>query len=224
MNKLVPSLIDTIFNAGYEITPEIAEVGIDSIFDSGMLQDIPIIRSVTALCKMGYNLHERNLLKQTISFITGFKDGSINEEILEKYRLELENNSKKAEEELGRVIIILGNYIEDLQSKVLGAFYNSYIKEAISWAKFCELSEANRRIFISDYKVLLEANSLNGLNLRGRELYQIDRLISLGLIESFNRPGGIFLDNSVQRLSQDIYTVNTSSFGKTFCQHMPSIL
>lgn len=146
MSEIIPSLRDTIFTASYEITPELAEIGVDVIFDAGLLQDIPIVRSFAALCKMGYNLHDRNLLKQTMSFITGFNKGNISEAEMKNYRSMLENNPKKTEDELGRVIIILSNHIENLQSRVLGAFYNAYVKKAISWSKFCELSETNRRM------------------------------------------------------------------------------
>lgn len=222
MNDLIPSFRDTIFNPTYEIAAEFAEIGIDALLESDALKGIPVINSIAALCKVGYNLHERNLIKQTLAFITGYNSGVIPLEQVETHRTELERDHKKAEKELGRVLIILGNHIESIQSNVLGCFYKAYIQGAISWDKFCELSEANRRMFLTDYTVLFEAARNNGLNIGERELYQVDRLISLGLLQNANRLGGtIIVDfNDPTEKEKDIII---TSFGKTFCQHIPLI-
>ena len=181
MSELVPALKDTLFSPTYEIVAEYAEIGIDALLDNEVLKGIPVVSTLSSICKIGYNLHERNLIKQTLAFITEFNSGSISQGKLNEHREKLEANPKEAEKELGRVLIILGNQVEQIQSQVLGSFYAAYVKGAISWEKICELSEANRRMFISDYQILFEAAINDGLKIQNRELYQVDRLISLGL-------------------------------------------
>lgn len=221
MNGIVPALKDSLFEPTYDLAADYAETALDMLFDSDALKEIPIAKTIIALCNVGYNLHERNLLKQTISFITGFNSGSINPDKIKEYREMLDSDPKKAEKELGRVVIILGNHIECIQSNILGRFYSAYVKDAISWDKFCELSEANRRMFVSDYAVLREASQNKGIDLNGRGLYQIDRLISLGLLQNDNRLGGsVCIENMNSSIKgKDIIV---TSFGKTFCQHMHS--
>ena len=188
-----------------------------------MLKGIPVVSTLSSICKIGYNLHERNLIKQTLAFITEFNSGSISQEKLTEHREKLETNPKEAEKELGRVLIILGNQVEQIQSQVLGSFYAAYVKGAISWEKFCELSEANRRMFISDYQILFEAAINDGLKIQNRELYQVDRLISLGLLQNQNRLGGNvwieMMDNPEEQ--NDIIV---TSFGKTFYHNSPAAL
>lgn len=222
MSELVPSFRETLFSPTYEIAVEYAEIDIDALLDSDALKVIPVVGTISAICKVGYNLHERNLIKQTLAFINGFNAGTAPREKIEEHKYSLENDSCKAEKELGRVLIILGNHIEDVQSQVLGSFYKAYIKGAISWAKFCELSEANRRMFISDYGVLREAARKNGLMINDRELYQVDRLISLGLLQNLNRQGSNFYVNIDKTATKESDIIITS-FGKTFCQHFPPI-
>ena len=154
MSELVPALKDTLFSPTYEIVAEYAEIGIDALLENEVLKEIPVVGTLSSLCKVGYNLHERNLIKQTLAFITEFNSSSISQEKLDEHREKLEENPKEAEKELSRVLIILGKQVEQIQSQVLGSFYAAYIKGAISWEKFCELSEANRRMFISDYQIL----------------------------------------------------------------------
>lgn len=222
MSELVPALKETLFAPTYDLAAEYAEIGLDLLLENDTLKAIPVVSTIAALCKTGYNLHERNLIKQTLSFISAFNGGNVDPEKIEKYRQVLESDPKKVEKELGRVIIILGNHIEELQSKVLGAFYLAYVKGSVSWGKFCELSEANRRMFISDYAILAEAARDNGLNIEERELYQVDRLISLGLLQNRNRLGGVQWGNFTDPPTQD-KDILITSLGKTFYQHMPRL-
>lgn len=223
MSELVPALKDTLFSPTYEIVAEYAEIGIDALLDNEVLKGIPVVSTLSSICKIGYNLHERNLIKQTLAFITEFNSGSISQGKLNEHREKLEANPKEAEKELGRVLIILGNQVEQIQSQVLGSFYAAYVKGAISWEKFCELSEANRRMFISDYQILFEAAINDGLKIQNRELYQVDRLISLGLLQNQNRLGGnVWLDFIDDPEKQNDIIV--TSFGKTFYHNSPAAL
>lgn len=223
MSKLVPALKDTLFSPTYEIVAEYAEIGIDALLDNEVLKGIPVVSTLSSICKIGYNLHERNLIKQTLGFITGFNSGTLSQEKIDEHRYELESNPAKAEKELGRVLIILGNHIEDIQSQVLGSFYKAYVNGAISWEKFCELSEANRRMFVSDYHILREAARHGGIDINDRELYQVDRLISLGLLQNKNRLGGTAVID-FDKEQEKSYDMIITSFGRTFCQHLPAVL
>ena len=220
MKELVPSFKETLFSPTYEIVSEYAEIGIDALLENEVLKGIPFISTISSFCKAGYNLHERNLIKQTIAFITEFNSGNVSQEKLEAHREKLQVNPKEGEKELGRVLIIFGNQVEQTQSKVLGSFYAAYIKEAISWEKFCELSEANRRMFISDYQILFQAAINDGIKIENRELYQVDRLISLGLLQNKNRQGGVIWLNT-EKDSDKKKDIIVTSFGKTFYHNSP---
>lgn len=224
MDKLVPSFKESLFAPTYELTAECAEIALDALFESDALKAIPVVSTITAICKVGYNIRERNLLRQTISFISEFNSGKIAPEKKESYLQMLNDDPARAEKELSRVLIILGNHIDEIQSAVLGSFYGAFVKGSISWDKFCELSEANRRMYVSDYFVLSEAAHNKGVNLKGRELYQVDRLVSLGLLQNQNRLGGstiIDIDAPPNPNKDKDYIV--TSFGRTFYQHMPII-
>ena len=226
MSNLVPAFRDSVFSPLGDPASEILEVGIDTVFENDALKSIPIVNTVVGLCKVGVNLHERNLLRQTAIFINEVRDGTISSEKLEQHRAELEHDPEKAEKELGRVLIILGRQIDDFQSKVLGSFYRAFVRGAILWEKFCELAEANSRMFSDDYLILEEAYH-GDLKNNKRELYQIDRLTSLGLLENQQRTGAAEDDRfSSQNQALIINNptdknVSLTSFGVTFCQLMP---
>lgn len=113
----------------------------------------------------------------------------------------------------------MGKHIEEIQSKILGSFYLTYIKGAISWEKFCELSEANQRMFVNDYAILHEAINYGGIAINKRELYQVDRLVSLGLLQYKSRPEGM----PWSHLGHTDKDIVATSFGRAFYQHMPEM-
>lgn len=113
-------------------------------------------------------------------------------------------------------MVLLDGHTENLQSQILARFYAAFLRGAISWEKFAELSEINRRMLITDLPVLEEAFKNDGLDINDRELYQVDRLISLGLLQNSNRLGGLIIMNIAEEEKKDILI---TSLGKTYCQH-----
>lgn len=223
-SNIIPSMKDTLFNPVSENMKdsliEIAELGLDAVLRDGVLKDIPILGTIAALCKTGVALQERNLIRQTAVFITSFNDGTIPQEKLIEYRQALESNPKKAEKELGRVMLLLERILEEKQSHILGRFYNAYVRGALTWGKFVELSEVNLRMFLSDYK---ELESINRKPIEQREdvsdrrLYKIQRLESLGLVmENSTR---LFEGNTLS-YSNSEYRFNTTPLGGTFVSMM----
>lgn len=187
--NLVPSMKETLFTPTIsgmsDSLTEIAELGLDSVLQDGIIKDIPVFGTIASLCKTGINLKERYFIKQTARFMTSFRDGTISEEKLSAYREKLEMDPGRAEEEVGRVILLLDRMFEEQQARMLGYFYKAYVKGTIEWNTFVELSEVNARMFISDYKELdsIARTPIQQTDeISAKRLYKIQRLESLGLV------------------------------------------
>lgn len=184
MDKLVPafeiSLLEPVFSASLDV----GELGIDSILDDGLFKNIPIVSLIVGVGKTAQNIHDRNLLRQTLQFIKSFNEKQISEEKLNKYKDKLKKSSKTAEEELGRVMIILNNNVDIKKSQQLGKIYRAYVDEVILWEQFCELSEAITRLFISDIYLLYEIYNRKVHDTSQCQNYQVDRLVSIGFIST----------------------------------------
>ena len=214
MDKIIPSFKDSLFSDSTDIIGNIAELGIDSLLDDGVFRDFPIVGFLIGVTKTAQNIHDRNLLRQTLNFIKQFNLGKIDAEKLEKYRAEINSNEKKAEEELGRVLIILNNNVELQKSTMLANLFRNYVNEKITWSEFCEFSEIVRMLFISDIAYLKEIYSGKTKDTTGLALYHIDRLISLGLINSSMKS---ISNSSLSGTRMDKY-VNLTAIGGKFYQ------
>ena len=188
MDKLTEDFSKSVFNNSKEVLEDYIEVGIDSFINDGILKDIPIVKSIVSVLNIGKNVHDRNLLRQTLVFIKEFNSGNISKDKLVAYKTTIENNPKKCEEELGRVLILLNNYIDTEKSIMLARLYRAYINKIINWNEFCEFSEIINRLFIQDIQILkgIKDKNIDIMNNREDE-FRIERLYSLGLIGlSFN--------------------------------------
>lgn len=158
--NLVPDFKNTLFNDNVkDIALDYSEMGIDAVINNNILAEVPIAKSIVVFCKTGVAIRDRNLLKQTLRFIDEFRKNTISLEKIEAYKKKMKN-SKFAEKELGRVIYLLDCNIDTVKSGVLARMYASHIDGKISWNVFCELSDLNSRVFVADYKLLTEIETI----------------------------------------------------------------
>lgn len=215
MDKIVPAFEISLFDETLSSACiEMSELGIDSLLDDGIFKSIPIVNVLVGVGKTAQNIYDRNLLRQTIKFINTFNEHKIPLKKLEKHREKLNSNPKFAEEELGRVIIALNSNVEIQKSVLLAKFYRAYINEQISWNQYCEFSEINSRLFISDLELLYAIDRKEITDTSCCQVYQAERLISLGLLDSAMKSMSIGSNTS----SHTERYVNTNPLGNLFCQ------
>ena len=206
MEELTDSFEKSLFNDSNDVISDYLELGVDSFISDGILKEIPIVKSIVSVLKIGKNIHDRNLLKQTLTFINEFNNSNISIEKLNRYREDIENNDKKCEEELGRVLLLLNSYIDKEKSIMLAKLFKAYINIEINWNKFCEYSEIINRLFIQDFDLLRkiyysQVNDTSNIN----DIYRVERLNSLGVIGMTFKSSRISSINGVQQSRQDSY-------------------
>lgn len=213
MEKIIPPFKDSIFSGVADSLPDIVEVGIDSILEDGVVKDLPIAGTLIGVKNAFQNIRERNLLKQTVAFIKALNDGTLDEKKKQKYKQKIENDPKKAEDELGRILVILDSIIDEEKSVMLGRVYRRYVNEEITWDEFCDFSEIIRRIFLSDMGWLgkIYRNSDDKIYLLKSSVYSADRLNSIGLVRISNAPSIYGTKLGIER------RVGLTDIGKKFC-------
>ena len=212
MDKIISSFSSSLFDGSKDSIGDIVEIGIDSLLDDGLFKDIPIVNMLVGVKNTYQNIHDRNLLKQTLAFIKQFNSGTIDQNKLIKYKELINSDSKKAEKELGRVLIILNSTVDMEKSQMLANLYKAYINEKINWNQFCEFSEIIKMLFLNDFNIIKLIYNHQVTDTSGIEIYPIDRLSSLGIVNTAMK--SIMISNSANSRS-DKY-VNLTSIGEKF--------
>lgn len=225
MNKIIPSFEKSLFDGSKDVICDLTELGIDSLLDEGLFKKIPVVGLLVGVKNTAQNLHDRNLLRQTLQFIKEFNNKIINEKNYKKYVKKLKSNPQKAEEELGRVLIILNNTIELQKSSMLANLFIGYINEEISWNEFCEYSEIIRNIFLNDVEVLGKIYIEKAGETKDYSVVSINRLKSLGLIDTSEKRNGfsIPMDTGYARLNENIALTNIGSIFYKLINHNKSL-
>lgn len=216
MDELVENFEKSLFDDSKDIIGDYLEIGIDSIIDEGILKEIPIVKTIVGVLKVGKNVHDRNLLKQTLVFINEFNRNEIRQDKIEEYKKRIENDQKKCEDELGRIILLLNNFIDREKSIMLSKVFKDYVGQLLNWNEFCEYSEIINRLFIQDFSFLQEVYLGRISDTTNRsDIYKVERLNSLGIIGMTFKSSTISTINGVMSNRQDSYlTMNNN--GKKF--------
>lgn len=213
MDKLIPAFRDSLFTSALaDPSLDILEIGIDSFIDNPLAESIPIAKIIVGFCKTAQNIHDRNLLNQTLHFIQTFNSKTLSEDKIEKHKQKLNNNPSFAEDELGRIIILLNSYIDKEKSNILAKFYHAYVNEQISWESFCEYSEVITRMFVSDITLLIDIHKNKITETTQCKRHQAERLISLGLVTASMSTISVTRDKPVTD-----YYMHSNHFGNIFC-------
>ena len=97
MRNSIMNLKKSIFDTDLsDITGDILEEHIDSVLEDGILKQIPIMKIIFSIGKTTKNIQERNLMKQTISFIVAFNEKKISQEKIDDYNRKLTEDPKLA--------------------------------------------------------------------------------------------------------------------------------
>ncbi len=194
-NDLVKDFGDSLEVVGRDalsdVFKDVTDVALSELID-GPIGNIPIVGTLMSLCKVGTAVYERHLLHQTLAFLQAFNSKTIKKEKFRKYKEKLNKNPTYAQDELGRVLLLLQRAVENEKAKIYGNLFRNYVNGEIDWEMFCDLSDITDRLFISDLYVLEHGYRNGGLMLFEYPNYHMDRLIGIGLMENHNRIGGNF--------------------------------
>ena len=183
--NLVPALQESLVEPLRNTVVDIAEVLLDTVFEDGILKDVPVIGTIASFAKVGISLRERNLAKNTYAFICGFRRKAISAETVLKYQERLKD-PKVAERELGYALTLLDKEAQYQKADYLGRAYRAFVEGHISWEKFVEISEAISRMFMIDFMHLIRIVKEPPINFGEHEdeLCGMKRLEGLGLISA----------------------------------------
>ena len=147
-NELVKSFSETILNDDLKaVSGELLEASLDSIFESEILQKVPIVGTLVAIGKTGLILKNRNLIRQTLQFMHELNNGTIENGKKADFSNRVQSGDKKAQEEIERIMLILDSTIDLEKSRILARLVIAYINETLAYAQFHELTDILNRFY-----------------------------------------------------------------------------
>lgn len=175
-----------------DIVIDAAELGLDSITDSQIIDDIPIIGTAYKLFKTGVTIRDRFLLKNILAFLLNLRD--INEEKRKKF-IDKHYNNEDETDNIGEKLLTTLDKLNDInQIELLSIFFRKYIEEEIDLDLFYDLYYTTQSIHHHKLKYIILLGSKTHYRFKSEKEYLKD----LNIIDSSNRLtriGKLFFDS-----------------------------
>lgn len=195
-----------------DILIDLSEVGLDNIVDCELIKEVPVIKSIVSVYKIGHTLRERSYVRKLALFLNEINGASIENGKMEAYLRRITNNKSTFQHELEYVLTILDGFVNEAKSKLLGKLYVAYIKGKIDWKGFCQYSETIDRFLIGDFECL-HRDVMENKNRSEFEASSLQRLQGLGLVKP-NEKASVYDVNGTPISWQHDGTYVLTTFGR----------
>lgn len=187
-NLLSQSFGDSLNDEAIGCLSDIAEVGLDSILEDGVIKDIPFISTAISLYRIGHSVHDRHNLKKLAVFLDRINQGIQDDELRKKYVKKFQENPKFHNQQLEFVLVLVDRYVGYDKPKMLAKLYLSYLNEDITWNEFSIYAEIIDRFLPGDAELLC-MEWFQRRNLEKQRIDSLARLASLGLMSEHMKWG-----------------------------------
>ncbi len=149
------SLIRTIRHSELPaVVGDIAEIGVDAIFDEGLLKDIPVLGSLARFYKTGATIRDHYFLKNLSKFLQELSEISRVERQAMVDRLEAD---EAYGQRVGESIMLLLDRLDDTRKPTLvGKAFKAYANGNIDGVQLQRVNYAIDRLLMCDITQLIE--------------------------------------------------------------------
>lgn len=186
-NGIIKSVGETILECNSDLFTDVAEIGLDFVFDESPLAELPFVKTVFSFAKTGLAIRERHMINKTLRFINKLNSNNIDSKEYDEYKQRIKDNDKELYKELEHIVLILDKVVEKEKADILANLYSAYVNKKVSWGDFKNFS------LVLDNFLLLDTTTLRMLYDRPHQLNDMEdsvgsasRLISLGLAYKIN--------------------------------------
>lgn len=216
--ELTKELSKELINVGFDLSIDYAEVAIDALLQEGLLNEIPLVKTIVAFSKMGIAIKDLHFSRKVLTFLREFHNGSIDGERLESFRRRIEEDFTYRGKVTNHILILLDRIISEYKAKIIAKLFRSYVNSQYDWDTFVDLSISIDSMLIRDFKVIHRLYSEQNIKIEMLAGKNDDKYIYLASIESLKTIGFIrFEELTWESIGDELKkTVFLSDFGKRF--------
>jgi len=159
-NGLSNSFSSEITNTTLDLAIDYAEVGMDEFLD-GTLKEIPFVKTLYSLGKIGYSIKERFFVKKLLTFLQEFHSKEIQVDKLIAFRLKFETDKKYKEKVVENLLVYTDTFLNIEKAKIFANLFRSYINEIYDWKYFLGLADCLNSININAFDFLKELSEID---------------------------------------------------------------
>lgn len=132
---------EDIITTGFEknivdVGVDYAEMGIDAFMTDEVVKEIPVVKTIYSLVKVGLSIKEWNFAKKLITFLDRFHRGGLSEKEKKEFLNNFSQDLKYREKIVSLLLTINDRYYEIKQSEIAGNLFVAFVKGLIEWEDY----------------------------------------------------------------------------------------
>jgi hypothetical protein len=195
---IIKPVENEILNPAVDLSIDYAEIALDSFLDNDAISEIPIVKSIVGVAKIGISIKERYDLKKLLTFFKEFQSGNISNENRLAFNEKFNSNEKYRTEVVETIVLLNERFLDLKKSKILANLMNAHINNNLTWNELTDISIILDNIHPKAFLFLKEMSEQNWSN-HDRNLENEPLMFSCGI---GHRHGSKF---SISKMGQDLF-------------------
>lgn len=137
---LVNSLSKEISNTSFDLSVDYLELTLDQVVQEGVLKEIPFVKTLYSLGKIGISIREKFFVKKLLVFLKEFHSAKLTSEELTRFRDKFSDDIKYREKATEHIMVYVDSFLEAEKAKMLARLFAAHVGGAFDWQHFINLS------------------------------------------------------------------------------------
>lgn len=157
------SLKKELVTTGLDLSIDYSEIPIDGLINKRIAEEIPIVKTIVALGKIGLTIREIHFSRKILGFIKEFHTSELSPNKLEEFKQRMDSDSKYKCKVTDHLLIILDRIITEQKAIYLAKLFNAHINGIYTWDTFVDLTICLDTMQMIDFKIIKYLHT-NGLS------------------------------------------------------------
>lgn len=160
-NSLIKPVQKELLNPALDLAIDYAEISLDTFFDNELLSELPFIKSIVGVGKIGWTIKERHDLKKLLVFFKEFQSGNVLEKNKLDFQKKINSNKKYRTKVLETIVLLNERFLGIKKSRVLANLLNAHINKELSWDDLNDITIVLNSMHPKGFEFLNEMSELN---------------------------------------------------------------
>jgi hypothetical protein len=152
--SIADSLALEIARPSLDVAPDYAEMALDTLTESPLVKEVPVVKTLVALFKTGVAIRERHFVKKLLIFLRELHASSTDDPKTREFRDRIEADAAFREKVVEHLLVIIDRFVTAEKAQILAHLFRAHVRGEIVWDDFVSLSIVLDALQPKSYKFL----------------------------------------------------------------------
>lgn len=124
-----------------DIGIDYVEMGLDTLIDNEIVKEIPVVKTIASVTKVGLAVKEWNFAKKFLAFLSRYHSGVLMDDEKNEFLNKYSSDAKYREKVVTLLVTMNDRFFDANQAKICGNLFVAYIKGYFDWESFESMCE-----------------------------------------------------------------------------------